>query len=58
MPRVSGRRPVIVDAEPGVAAYVVGPKPFMAAVVKALTALGLPESAIVHEFFGPREALA
>lgn len=48
----------LLPKEAGVAAYVVGPKPFMAAVVKALTALGLPESAIVHEFFGPREALA
>lgn len=48
----------LLPQEPGVAAYVVGPKPFMAAVVKALTGLGLPESAIVHEFFGPREALA
>lgn len=48
----------LLPDEPGVAAYVVGPKPFMAAVVKALIALGLPESAIVHEFFGPREVLA
>jgi len=42
----------------GVAAYVVGPKPFMAAVIAALTALGLPSSAIFHEFFGPAEAMA
>ncbi|MGF7176940.1 NO-inducible flavohemoprotein [Azospirillum doebereinerae] len=42
----------------GVAAYVVGPKPFMAAVIAALTALGLPSSAIHHEFFGPKEAVA
>ncbi len=42
----------------GVDAYVVGPKPFMAAVIAALTALGLPATAIFHEFFGPKEAIA
>lgn len=42
----------------GVNAYVVGPKPFMAAVIASLTALGLPSSAIFHEFFGPTEAIA
>lgn len=48
----------LLPKDDGVAAYVVGPKPFMAAVIRALTALGLPASAIVHEFFGPRESLA
>lgn len=48
----------LLPKDGGVAAYVVGPKPFMAAVIGALTALGLPATAIVHEFFGPKEALA
>ncbi|MBP2303351.1 NO-inducible flavohemoprotein [Azospirillum picis] len=52
------RLAALLPDEDGLHAYVVGPKPFMAAVIQALTALGLPPSSIVHEFFGPREALA
>ncbi|SMH31640.1 NO-inducible flavohemoprotein [Azospirillum agricola] len=52
------RLAALLPREPGVAAYVVGPKPFMTAVIGALTALGLPASAIFHEFFGPKEAIA
>lgn len=39
-------------------AYVLGPKPFMAFVRRALLALGLAEERIHFEFFGPAEALA
>ena len=38
-------------------AYLLGPKPFMAFVRKNLAQLGLPESRIHYEFFGPAEAL-
>jgi nitric oxide dioxygenase len=48
----------LLPTEAGTEAYVVGPKPFMAAVIAALTALGLPSGAIFHEFFGPKEAVA
>lgn len=48
----------LLPTDAGTEAYVVGPKPFMAAVIAALTALGLPSGAIFHEFFGPKEAVA
>ena len=38
-------------------AYLLGPKPFMAFMRKNLAQLGLPESRIHYEFFGPAEAL-
>ncbi|GAN79660.1 NO-inducible flavohemoprotein [Acidocella aminolytica] len=37
--------------------YFLGPKPFMAAIKKSLTALGLPEERLRYEFFGPAEVL-
>lgn len=37
--------------------YFLGPKPFMAAIKKFLTALGLPEERRRYEFFGPAEVL-
>ncbi|MBU6448488.1 MAG: NO-inducible flavohemoprotein [Rhodospirillales bacterium] len=37
--------------------YFLGPKPFMAAIKKFLTALGLPGERCRYEFFGPAEAL-
>ncbi|WP_230970856.1 NO-inducible flavohemoprotein [Nitrogeniibacter aestuarii] len=38
-------------------AYFLGPKPFMAAIKRFLTQLGLPEGHIHFEFFGPAEDL-
>ena len=38
-------------------AYVLGPKPFMGFVNKALAQIGLPEERRHFEFFGPAEAL-
>ena len=38
-------------------AYFVGPTPFMKAVKLSLHELGVPESQIHYEFFGPAEAL-
>ncbi|HZV09601.1 MAG TPA: nitric oxide dioxygenase, partial [Novosphingobium sp.] len=39
-------------------AYVLGPKPFMAFVNRALAELGVAEGRRHFEFFGPAEALA
>jgi nitric oxide dioxygenase len=44
---------VPADAE----AYVLGPKPFMGFVNRALAQIGLPKERFHHEFFGPAEAL-
>lgn len=41
-----------------VAAYIIGPKPFMRAVIDGLQALKIPTDRIHYEFFGPAEALA
>lgn len=41
-----------------VAAYIIGPKPFMRAVIDGLQALKVPTDRIHYEFFGPAEALA
>ncbi|MFR0672692.1 NO-inducible flavohemoprotein [Enterobacterales bacterium AW_CKDN230030176-1A_HGKHYDSX7] len=38
--------------------YYLGPQPFMAAVRRHLQALGVPESRMHHEHFGPAAALA
>jgi nitric oxide dioxygenase len=38
-------------------AYVLGPKPFMGFVKRALAQIGLPAERCHHEFFGPAEAL-
>jgi nitric oxide dioxygenase len=38
-------------------AYVLGPKPFMGFVNRALATIGLPAQRCHHEFFGPAEAL-
>lgn len=38
--------------------YFLGPKPFMAFVRNALSAIGLPADRCRYEFFGPAEALA
>ncbi|MEZ8801222.1 NO-inducible flavohemoprotein [Vibrio splendidus] len=38
--------------------YFLGPKPFMAAALKIAKELGLPDSQIHYEFFGPVEELA
>jgi ferredoxin-NADP reductase/ferredoxin len=37
----------------GYQAYLCGPQPFMQATFEALVSLGLPESRIAYEFFGP-----
>lgn len=37
--------------------YFLGPKPFMGAVFKIATELGVPEGQIHYEFFGPDEGL-
>lgn len=37
--------------------YFLGPKPFMAAIKRFLSALGLPDERRRYEFFGPAEAL-
>jgi nitric oxide dioxygenase len=41
-----------------IAAYVIGPKPFMRAVIEGLQGLKVPTDRIHYEFFGPAEALA
>ncbi|WP_263262588.1 NO-inducible flavohemoprotein [Pseudomonas sp. RIT-PI-S] len=38
-------------------AYLLGPKPFMAAVKRSLQALGVPAEQTRYEFFGPASAL-
>jgi len=38
-------------------AYFLGPQPFMAAVKRSLSALGVPDSQVRYEFFGPAAAL-
>lgn len=38
-------------------AYILGPKPFMAAVRRQLKAIGVPEQQTRYEFFGPASAL-
>lgn len=38
--------------------YVCGPTPFMTAVLGSLSELGVDESRVRHEFFGPKQALA
>lgn len=38
-------------------AYLCGPTPFMRAMFAELTALGLAEARIAHEFFGPAQSL-
>ena len=38
--------------------YFLGPKPFMASVLKIAKEIGLPETQIHYEFFGPEEELA
>ena len=38
-------------------AYVIGPKPFMASVLKDLRALEVPPAQCHYEFFGPAEVL-
>jgi len=38
-------------------AYVLGPKPFMQQVKRALRSLGVPDAQVRHEFFGPASAL-
>lgn len=37
--------------------YFLGPKPFMAFMNRSLKAMGMPESQVHYEFFGPAEAL-
>lgn len=37
--------------------YYCGPKPFMVSVHTALTAWGVPDAQLHHEFFGPAQAL-
>jgi nitric oxide dioxygenase len=41
----------------GAEAYVLGPKPFMSFVNRALAEIGIPGERCHHEFFGPAEAL-
>ncbi|MDE2239071.1 MAG: NO-inducible flavohemoprotein [Rhodospirillales bacterium] len=56
-------RPVIehlqnwLPAELDCDVYFLGPKPFMAAIKRFLSALGLPDTRRRYEFFGPEEAL-
>ena len=38
--------------------YFLGPRPFMRTVKQSLKALGVPDSQVHYEFFGPAEALA
>ncbi|MFD2265209.1 NO-inducible flavohemoprotein [Lacibacterium aquatile] len=51
---------ILADALSGqdVAAYIVGPKPFMRTVIDILKALKVPTDNIHFEFFGPAEELA
>ncbi|HAV87836.1 MAG TPA: nitric oxide dioxygenase, partial [Pseudomonas sp.] len=37
--------------------YFLGPKPFMTAVRRQLRALGVPDTQVRYEFFGPASAL-
>lgn len=46
-----------LPASRDVEAYFCGPKPFMAAVLRDLDALGVPRAQAHHEFFGPAQAL-
>ncbi|MGL6236782.1 MAG: globin domain-containing protein [Segniliparus sp.] len=46
-----------VDVAPGSIAFVCGPKPFMAYVVAALTAKGIPAEDVRYELFGPHASL-
>ncbi|SEM01535.1 nitric oxide dioxygenase [Stigmatella aurantiaca] len=47
-----------LPAERDIDVYFLGPKPFMAAIKRALKELGVPENQCHYEFFGPAEALA
>lgn len=47
----------IVAQVPGVEAYVCGPRPFLSAMLRGLSAAGVPEGSIHHEFFGPAAGL-
>ena len=38
-------------------AYFLGPQPFMRVVKRSLRELGVPESQVRYEFFGPAAAL-
>lgn len=46
-----------LPADRDVDAYLLGPAPFMGAVRRSLKAIGVAESRIRHEFFGPAQAL-
>jgi len=47
----------IYSAQPDLDAYVCGPRPFMAAMLKGLSTIGVADERVNYEFFGPASAL-